>query len=123
MIWLTVLLLISAKADDACEKKIGKIAELACSKKPLDIGKAEIRLSEEAKGLKEKQRKDNVEETLIAFKNKIGSLKKPLNKNADFLSVLSLAEQEIEKGVSPSYELLFIKYLPKEPSVGPSYNF
>ena len=102
MIWFTLLLLISAKADEACEKKIGKIAELACSKKHLDIGKAEIKLSEEAKGLEEKQRKANIEKMVRAYKKKIRSLKKPLNKNADFLLFLSLAEQEIKTGRSPS---------------------
>ena len=108
MIWFTLLLLISAKANEVCEKKIGKITELACSEEPLDIGTAEIKLSEEAKGLKEKRRKANIEEMLRAFKNKIRSLKKPLNKNADFLSVLSVAEQEIKKGVSPS-KLLYLR--------------
>ena len=101
MIWFTLLLLISAKADEACEKKIGKIAELTCSKKPLDIGTAEIRLSEEAKGLREKQKEANIGEMVRAFKKKIHSLKKPLNKNADFLLFLSLAEQEVKTGRSP----------------------
>ena len=107
MIWFTVLLLISAKADEDCEKKIGKIVELACSKKPLDIGTAEIRLDED----KEKQRKANIGEMVIAFKKKIRSLERP---NADFLLFLSLAEQEIEKGKSPSYRLLFLKHGPNK---------
>ena len=123
MIWFTVLLLISARADEACEKKIGKIAELACSGEPLDIGTAEIKLSEEAKELEEKQRKANIEEMLRAFKKKIRSLKRPVNKNANFLLFLSLAEQEIKEGVSPSNSVLSLKDKLKTPSVSVPVNF
>ena len=111
MIWFTLLLLISAKADEACEKKIGKIAELACSKKPLDIGKAEIKLSEEAKGFKEKQRKANIEEMVGAYKKKIRSLERP---NENFLLFLSLAKQETKKGRLPSDSLLYLEHWPND---------